>query len=272
LKLRLSVLKRRKKLGLALGGGAVLGFAHVGVLKALTEAGFRPAFVAGTSAGSLFGALFCAGLSCQDIIEASEKISWMDLITPAVPLMGLLKAEGLEKVVKKLTDDKTIEDLNIPFRAVATDLAGGKEVVIAGGSVARAVRASCSIPGIFIPLEEEGRLLADGGLVNNVPADIVRAMGADYVIAVDVICAADGRKPSNIGEVIFRSMTILIAGTNSAGLVHADLMVRPDLAGFSPHDMKKKHEIVAAGEEAMKRLLPQIPRAYLLKDSSPGSD
>jgi NTE family protein len=196
----------------------------------------------------------------------------MDLITPTVPVMGLLKAEGLEKIVKKLTGGKNIEDLDIPFRAVATDLAAGKEVVISSGSVARAVRASCSIPGIFTPLEEEGRLLADGGLVNNVPADTARAMNADYVIAVDVISAADGRKPSNIGEVIFRSMTILIAGTNSVGLAQADLMVRPDLAGFSPHEMSKKHEIVAAGEQAMKSLLPRIPRAYLLKDSRPGSD
>jgi NTE family protein len=268
LKLPRPVFKRHKKLGLALGGGAVLGFAHAGVLKALTEAGFCPSAVAGTSAGSLFGALFCAGLSWRDIFEASEKISWMDLITPTVPVMGLLKAEGLEKVVKKLTDGKNMEDLAIPFRAVATDLATGREVVIDSGPVARAVRASCSIPGIFTPLEEGGRLLADGGLVNNVPADTVRAMGADYVIAVDVMSAADGQRPSNIGEVIFRSMTILIAGTNSAGLAQADLIVRPDLAGFSPHDMKKKREIIAAGEEAMKRLLPEIPRAYLLKDTS----
>ena len=258
----MSLFAKHKKLGLALGGGAVLGFAHLGVLKALTEAGFSPAAIAGTSAGSLFGALYCAGLSCDEILAASEKISWLDLIVPTVPAMGLLKADGLEKVMTKLTGGKTIEELSIPFRAVATDLATGKKVLIGSGSLARAVRISCSIPGIFTPFDEEDRLLADGGLVDNVPADTVRAMGADYVIAVDVVSAADGRKPSNIGEVIFRSMTILIAGTNPAGLKDADCLVRPDLAGFSPHDMKKKHEILAAGEQAMKALLPQIPRAY----------
>jgi NTE family protein len=186
----------------------------------------------------------------------------MNLITPTVPVMGLLKAEGLEKVIKKLTGEKNVEDLAIPFRAVAADLATGQEVVIGSGSVARAVRASCSIPGIFTPLEEGDRLLADGGLVNNVPADAVRAMGADYIIAVDVMSAADGKRPSNIGEVIFRSMTILIAGTNSVERLKADLIVRPDLAGFSPHEMGKKREIMAAGEEAMKALLHKIPRAY----------
>ncbi|MCL1817940.1 MAG: patatin-like phospholipase family protein [Spirochaetaceae bacterium] len=257
-----AVLKKNKSLGLALGGGAVLGFAHVGVFKALAEAGISPAAVAGTSAGSLFGALYCAGLSWQDILAASGKISWLDLVTPTVPLMGLLKAEGLEKVAGRLTEGKNIEELAIPFRAVTTDLATGKQVVISSGPAARAVRASCSIPGIFTPLEDEGRLLADGGLVNNIPADVVRAMGADYVIAVDVVSAADGRKPSNIGEVIFRSMTILIAGTNSLGIRQADLFVRPDLAGIYPHDMAKKQQIIAAGEEAMKKLLPRIPRAY----------
>ena len=258
-----AILKKNKCLGLALGGGAVLGFAHIGVLKALEEAGLRPAAVAGTSAGSLFGALYCAGLSWQDILAASGKISWLDLVTPTVPVMGLLKAEGLEKTIGNLTGGKNIEDLNIPFRAVATDLATGREVVMASGSAARAVRASCSIPGIFTPMEDEGRLLADGGLVNNIPADVVRELGASYVIAVDVVSAADGRKPANIGEVIFRSMTILIAGTNPIGLRQADLIVRPDLAGFSPHDMGKKQKIVEAGEEAMKKLLSGVPRSYI---------
>jgi len=176
--------------------------------------------------------------------------------------MGLLKADGLEKIIARLTNGKTIEELPLPFRAVATDLATGKQIIIGSGSLARAVRISCSIPGIFTPFDDKEMLLADGGLVNNVPADAVREMGADYVIAVDVITTADGIKPSNIGEVIFRSMTILIAGTNSRGQSCADLIVRPDLAGFSPHDMKQKLKIIHAGEQAMKALLPRIPADY----------
>jgi NTE family protein len=256
--LKLLRFQQRKKLGLALGGGAVLGFAHIGVLKALTEAGFRPAAVAGTSAGSVFGALFCAGLSWQEIREAAKKISWINLVTPAVPLMGLLKAEGLEKIMDKLTGGKNIEDLATPFRAIATDLTSAKEVVLGTGPLARAVRISCSVPGIFVPFEDGGRLLADGGLVNNVPVDAVRALGADYVIAVNVISATDGKKPRNIGEVIYRSILILQAGVNSGALRQADLLVRPDLTGFSAHDISKKEQIIEAGERAMRELLPRI--------------
>jgi len=258
--LKLPFRAKHTKLGLALGGGAVLGFAHLGVLKVLTEAGYTPSAVAGTSAGSLFGGLFCAGLSCEEIRAASEKISWLDLITPTVPLMGLLKADGLEKVIARLAGNKNIEELAIPFRAVATDLVTGKEVVFDSGPLARAVRASCSVPGIFAPLEDGQRLLADGGILNNVPADVVRGMGADYILAVDVINAAGGKKPSNIGEVIFRSMTILIAGTNPEGLRKADIVLRPELSGFSPTDMSKKDAIITAGEAAMRAALTKLPR------------
>jgi NTE family protein len=250
--------RNRKRLGLALGGGAVLGFAHIGVLKVLTEAGFKPWAVAGTSAGSIFGALFCAGLSWREIFDAAKKISWINLVTPTVPVMGLVKAEGLEKIMDKLTGGKNIEDLATPFRAVATDLTSGAEVILDSGPLARAVRISCSVPGIFVPFEDGERLLADGGLVNNVPVNVVRAMGADYIIAVNVISAADGRKPRNIGEVIYRSILILQAGVNSGVLQQADLLVRPSLAGFSPHDISKREEIVAAGEQAMRDLLPRI--------------
>jgi NTE family protein len=251
-------LRKKKKLGLALGGGAVLGFAHIGVLKALVEAGFEPSAIAGTSAGSIFGALFCAGLSCRDILEASKKISWINLVVPAVPVMGLLKAEGLEKMMDKLTGGKNIEDLFTPFRAVASDLATGKEVILDSGPVARAVRISCSIPGIFVPFDDGERLLADGGLVNNVPVNVVRGMGADYIIAVNVMNAVDGKKPRNIGEVIYRSIMILQAGANSDFLRQADLLVQPDLSGFSPQDISKKEEIAEAGEQAMRNLLAKI--------------
>ncbi|MDR1317745.1 MAG: patatin-like phospholipase family protein [Spirochaetales bacterium] len=255
--LRLPRFCRKKKLGLALGGGAVLGFAHIGVLKALTEAGFEPWAIAGTSAGSIFGGLFCAGLSWREIQDATKKISWFNLVTPAVPVMGLLKAEGLEKIIDKLVFSKNIEDLATPFRAVATDLATGKEVVLDKGPLARAIRISCGIPGIFVPFEDGDRLLADGGLVNNVPVDVVRGMGADYIIAVNVISAADGKKPRNIVEVIYRSILILQAGINP-GKRQADILVRPNLARFSAQDISKKEEIIAAGEEAMRELLPHI--------------
>jgi NTE family protein len=137
-------------------------------------------------------------------------------------------------------------------------------VILDRGPLARAVRISCGVPGIFVPCEDGDRLLADGGLVNNVPVNVVRDMGADYIIAVNVISAADGRKPRNIVEVIYRSILILQASATS-GIRQADLLVRPDLAEFSAQDISKKEEIIAAGEQAMLEMLPHIKTAPAIK-------
>jgi NTE family protein len=244
-----------KKIGLALGGGAVRGFAHIGVLKALDEAGIRPSYVAGTSAGSLVGSLFCAGLSWKEIIEATRDLDWKDLVNPSIPSMGLVKAENLENIIDRLVRKRGIEALEIPFRAVATDLVSGRAVVFSRGPVGLAVRASCSIPGIFIPIEDGERLLVDGGIVNNVPADVAADMGAEFVIAVDVASGNHVRRPGSIAEVMFRSMNILIARTASLGLSKVDLVVRPDIAEFSFHDASKRFALIDKGEAAMKQAL-----------------
>jgi NTE family protein len=244
---------RRKggKIGLALGGGAARGLAHIGVLKVLEEQRIGIHFIAGTSAGSLIGSLYCAGFSWQRIKDTARDIDWSDLVSPTWPTLGIVSPQKLEKTLNRLLGSKRFEDLNIPFRAVAVDITSGEEVVLGSGSVARAVRASCSIPGIFEPTELEGRLLVDGGLMNDVPTDVVRDMGADRVIGVDL--NADRvvpKRPENLIEIFYRSLNILIYNSAQRARRVADLMMVPRLQGFAYHDLGRLDELIERGERA----------------------
>jgi len=257
----LRVFKRGRKIGLALGGGAARGLAHIGVLKVLEEARIMAHFVAGTSVGSLIGSLYCAGVGWERIKEVAQEIDWRDLVSPTWPGLGLVKSTKLEKTLNRIVGEKTFEQLSIPFRAVAVDIESGDEVVLDSGPVAKAVRASCSIPGIFEPTELHGRLLVDGGLVNNLPVDVVKAMGAEVVIGVDL--SADRlvhKRPENVVEVFYRSLNILIGINARRARGVADVMVTPRLGGFSYHDLGRLDQLVAEGERAMREQLDTVIR------------
>jgi len=243
----------KKCFGLALGGGAASGFTHIGVLKALDEAGLRPAFVAGTSVGSLIGALYCAGLSWQQIWQEGEELDWPDLVKVTMPTMGLVNPDKLQTLVDRLVDGRTIEELPVPFQAVAVDLVSGREIILASGPLGRAVRASCSIPGIFTPLDDGSRLLADGGILNNLPARQVKQMGADFVVSVDLAFSGwdQQKKPTNLLDVLFASTFIFMSNTGAQGRDASDLLVVPQLAGIGFHDMSRKQEMLELGYQAM---------------------
>jgi NTE family protein len=251
----------KKKIGLALGGGAARGLAHIGVLKVLEEEQVGVYCVAGTSAGSLIGSLYCAGLSWQTIKDTARDIDWGDLVSPTWPTLGIVSPEKLEKTLNRLLRGRRFEDLDIPFRAVAVDIASGEEVVLQSGSVAKAVRASCSIPGIFEPTEVEGRLLVDGGLVNDVPTDVVGDMGAERVIGVDL--NADRivpKRPENLIEIFYRSLNILIYNSTQRASRVADVMVAPRLEGFAYHDLGRLDELIAKGEKAMRDRIEAVKK------------
>lgn len=251
---------KKKSLGIALGGGAVRGFAHIGVLKALAEAGVKPRFVAGTSVGSLIGALYCAGKSWSEIRDIAFDVEWKDFVQPTFPKLGVVKPEGLRDMIDEVLEHARIEDLDIPFAAVAVDLVSSNEVVFDSGLVSHAVLASCSIPGVFVPVETEDQMLVDGGVLNAVPADVVRSMGAGYVIAVDLNADAYGgeKRPEHILDVMARSMALFMTATSGKGLSYADCIVQPELKGFSYHDMTRKKEMVERGEKAMRDALEDV--------------
>jgi NTE family protein len=175
-----------KRLGLALGSGAALGLAHIGVLKALSEEGIAIDCVAGSSAGSFVGAVFCAGRSWREIRDRARSIDWSNFASFTVPRRGAMRLDRMEKFLEEDLGIGLFSDLAIPFAAVATDLQSGQAVIFDSGPVAHAVRASCSVPGVFEPVYESGKVLVDGALVNDVPADVARRLGAEIVVAVNL--------------------------------------------------------------------------------------
>ena len=179
--------KKRLKIGLALGGGSAKGFAHIGVLKVLHKNKIYPDYIAGTSAGAMVGALYAAGHSPEQIEEMAQKTDWKKVLDFTIPKQGLLAGKLMENKIRKELGGKTFSQLNIPFQAVAYNLDLHEKVVFSKGDVAKAVRASLSIPGVFAPLKIEGHRYIDGGVVDPTPFDVVRDMGADYIIAVDLL-------------------------------------------------------------------------------------
>ena len=249
----------RKRVGLVLSGGAARGFAHIGVLKVLQENDIPIDCVTGASVGSIVGALFCGGYRWDEIREIAAHLRWNELVQPTLSGLGLVKAERLERFVNDLLGGMSFEELAVPFKVVAVDIVTAKEVVFDSGPVARAVRASSSIPGIFEPVIEGDRAFVDGGVVNNLPCALARTMGARKTVAVDLNAdAVTTGMPENLLDVSYRSFAILLDSASAAGRKNADILIRPDLRGCSYHDLAQADSLfergVTAAEAALKRL------------------
>ena len=248
----------QKKIGLALGGGSARGFAHIGVLQVLAAEQIPVDLVVGTSMGAVIGAFYCAGIdlfmlekmSCQ--MQRSFWIDWK------FPRMGLVGGEKLEQLMSLLTKRKTFAQLEKKFAVVATDLRCGEKVVLQEGSVARAVRASAAIPGVFHPVVEGDKVLVDGGVVERVPAPTARDIGADFVIAVDVGIYLGGVKPHHLLDVITQSLDIMQRDLARYTLDAADVVVQPQLKEVSPGHFHKAEVAIQKGREAAQEALPQI--------------
>jgi len=253
------VLGRTKKVGLVLGGGAARGDAHIGVIKVLVENKIPIHCIAGTSSGALFGALFSGGMNPYDMAKQARQTDWMKLVSFKLSLAGPVLGEGIEKLVIDNIGNKNIEDLRIPLTIIATDLKTGERVVINHGNIAKAVHASSAIPGVFSPVQFQGRLLADGLVVDNVPVEAARAMGADFIIAVDVIpnVVLDGWSP-NMLNVIERAIDINCRRASEAAKTTADIVIEPISKNISPRALDRSDELIKMGEEAAKRVIPQI--------------
>jgi NTE family protein len=258
---------RRRKIGFALSGGSTYGAAHVGVMEELDENSIRPDMIAGTSAGALVGAAYCAGVPLREIETLFLTMNWPTLLRLSIrSQLSIFDTQPMEEFLRKKLGDIEFKDLKVPFAAIACDIHTGERVVLQSGPVAPAVRASAAIPGLFSPVEIGERLLVDGGIVDNLPVDLVRSMGADYVIASDVSKRGPGnKKPENAFEILL-AMTYIMQ--ERAALPNADLCecyIRPQVSQYSSWGFKDAARMVDAGREAARSALPKLKRNLRIK-------
>lgn len=258
-----TVPKPPPKIGLALGGGAARGFAHVGVIQVLEENGIKPNLVTGTSAGSLVAAIYASGKNgaqLQRVAETMEEAAIADWTLPIFS-RGMLRGDALAKYVNGQVGSKLIEELPMPLGIVATDLNTGNDVLFQRGDTGTAVRASSSVPAVFQPVKISGREYVDGGLVSPVPVVAARRMGADFVIAVDISTPPEGSLTGGTLDILLQTFSIMGKSINRFELKEADIVVRPALQGISSADFGARKRSIEAGRQAMLKLIPELKAA-----------
>lgn len=246
------------KIGLALGSGGARGFAHLGVIKVLKDEGIPIDLIAGSSMGALVGSFYGAGIEMSRLYTLSTAFKRKYFLDFTVPKMGFIAGKKVMEFIKVFTHGKNIEELSIPLGIVATDLLTGEKVVFKSGPVANAVRASISIPGIFVPEKYNGRILVDGGVSDRVPVSVAKEMGADIVIAVDVSRVKRNAEISSIYDVIMQSIDIMQTEIITNREIEADIMIRPPVELYSSRAFTNIDEIIIIGEEETKKQLHQI--------------
>ncbi len=263
--------QRPARVALVLGAGAAKGFAHIGVLKVLEANKIPINMVVGTSAGSFVGSLYAYGFSAFQLQSISFGIQQSDLADLMLPDNGFIKGERLEAYVNRMIRNTPMEKLRIPFYAVTTDIQDGKETVFGSGNTGRAVRASCSIPGVFSPVVINGRMYVDGGVVSPVAVDTARKYGADMVIAVDLSGGGENPRPEGTMETIMQAINLMYGRITSQQLVHADVLIRPKTGYIGAADFSRRNEAVLEGEKAAVAALPAINSflARLKTDTGP---
>ena len=253
----------RPRIALVLGGGAARGFAHVGVIRALEQEKIPIDLIVGTSVGSLIGALYAHEMNSFELEWTAFSLEKDDLLDYALlsASMGPVKGERLEAFVNKKVPVANIESLKIPFSAVATDLNRGTRVVLDRGPLARAIRASCAIPGVFQPVDHQGRLLVDGGVVDNLPVAVAREKGADIVIAVDISQNVTNFNITNLVDVTLQAVHIMFSENVSQGRRSADVLISPAVGTVAMMDFTQKKRLMQAGIEAGQQAAPAIRAA-----------
>jgi len=239
-----------KKVGLALGGGAALGAAHVGVLRALDKSEIEIDCIAGTSIGAMVGAFYAFGMSVDKIEEIALDLDWPDISGLALSKMGLLSNNAMGKLIDKYLGDVQFDEAHIPFAAVATDISTGEKVVIKQGDVSDAVKASTCIPVLFEPVEIDSRLLGDGGLKESVPISAVQDLGANFTIGADLNAYRNYERPENILDILNNTLEIALKHLANVNPNEIDLLIQPNLAEFSRSDTKNTAEMIKRGYQA----------------------
>lgn len=254
----------KPKIGLALGGGAARGFAHIGVIKMLESHGIVPDYVVGTSAGAVVGSLYAGGFDAFAMQKLAIQLDETLFADWTLRGPGLLKGEALQSFVNQHLKRRPLEKLNIPFGTVVTDLNSGERVVFRNGDSGMAVRASAAVPGVFQPVAINGRQYVDGGLTSPVPVRAVREMGADFVIAVDISATAEGQPVDSMSAILWQTTTIMGNVIGKTELAEADIVIRPRLPYVKSWNFAARHEAMIEGERAAQAALPAI-RSKLLR-------
>lgn len=264
---------RHVKIGLALGGGAARGFAHIGVIKALEAQGIVPDIVVGTSAGSVVGAMYAAGYSGFQLQKMALEMDEASISDWALPFFskapGVLKGEALQSYVNKTVRNQPLEKLKIPFGAVATDLKTGQPILFRRGNTGLAVRASSSVPGVFQPVAIGGRTYVDGGLVAPVPVRFAREMGAEFIIAVNISSATEAQATASSVDVLMQTFTIMGQRINQLELKDADVVITPSLGTMGSADFNGRNLAVLAGEQAAASVMTQLKAKLKARQLSP---
>lgn len=252
----------RKKIGLALSGGGARGFAHIGVLKALVENEIPIDMIAGTSAGSIAGGAFAAGMSVDEIAEMASNVGYANMMLPALGMTGMFSNAPMGKFLTKHFPVTQFEEMSLPFAATAFDLEAGEMVVFKdSGDLITAIRSSCAVPGVFTPvLAEDGRLFVDGGVASPLPVETVKEMGADIIIAVDLMASGSTFRANSktvIGIMIRSTMSLLkVAGKHEQK--GADIVIVPPIAHIRPDQIRKADELMRLGEDATLQKIEEI--------------
>jgi len=249
------------KVGLALGGGAARGFAHIGVIKILEAQGIYPDIVVGTSAGAVVGALYASGTNGFDLQKLAFKLDESKISDWSVPDRGVLKGEALQQFVNDAVAQRPIEALRKTFAVVATDLNSGESILFRTGNTGMAVRASATVPGVFRPVTINGHEYVDGGLSSLIPVRNVRQLGADVVIAVDISARPGNQPVKGTLDILLQTFTIMGQNLARFELKEADVVIRPQVGNVGSTDFLARHDAILEGERAAQAALPQIREA-----------
>lgn len=254
--------KKKYKVGLCLSGGGTKGFSYLGAFKAFKEYGIEFDMIAGASAGSLFGAIYASGMDLTALKDITQSVKNSDFRHSK---LGILPSsmDKLQVLIEKVLPVKKIEDLKIPYFAVAVDLKTGKEIHFNSGNLASVITGSCSIPGVFLPVKYKNMTLIDGGVKNNIPADVLKMNGCDFVVTIDCNCSRGGGTNS---EKLFTqfatSVGIMMVNNSKRGIELSDIIICPDLKKFKSLNIDGKDEMIKEGYRATVEMMPEILKLF----------
>jgi NTE family protein len=255
--------QQKPRVALVLGGGGARGLAHAGVLEVFDEERLPIDMIVGTSVGALIGSFYAAGIPTPNIVKIAQRMTWSKLVSFKFSPVGFYSTKRMEEYVSRQIGDKKFHELKIPFACVAVDIRNGEKVILRDGPVAAAVRASATMPGWFQPVEYRHRLLMDGGIIDNVPVDVARLLGADIVIAVDVTVGIGLANTNNALMILSQVMYIRGSYLSDEQLKQADLVISPDVKDVTVSELERGDECVDAGMVATRSMARQIKKLIL---------